>query len=85
MTFETVYLTLNQVEATMVRDFLLDQGIACKLSSQFPGAVYGSSVEEIQVQVDAEVAPHALELVEAYFSAVEIDLDAEFELDLLSS
>lgn len=76
MTFETVYRTFNQVEATMVQEFLQDQGIACKLSSQFPGAVYGSSVEEIQVQVDAQDAPQALELVEAYFSAAGTDLDS---------
>ena len=75
MTFETVYRTLSQVEAAMVRDFLMDQGIACKLSSQFPGDVYGSSVEEIQVQVNAEHASQALELVEAYFSA-ETDLES---------
>lgn len=75
MAFETVYRTFNQVEAAMVRDFLQAQGITSKLSSQFPGDVYASSVEEIQVQVDAEVAPQALELVEAYFSAAETDLE----------
>lgn len=68
MKFITVYRAFNETEAGMVRDFLIDQGIQSTISSQFPEAVYGSAVQEIQVQADAEQEALARELIAAYFS-----------------
>lgn len=68
MKFVTVYRAFNEVEAKMVKEFLDDQGIHTKISSQLPSAVYGFTNQEIKVQVDEQNEDLALELVEAYFS-----------------
>jgi len=78
MTFVNVYRAQNETEASMVRDFLEDNGIAGKLSSQLPAAVYGLSMQNVDVQVAEADKERALELIEAYFSAsAEID-ESEF-------
>ncbi len=78
MTFVNVYRAQNETEASMVRDFLEDNGIAGKLSSQVPAAVYGLTMQNVSVQVAETDKGRALELIEAYFSAeAEVD-ESEF-------
>lgn len=75
MKFVTVYRTMNEIEAGMVRDFLQDQGISSTISSDIPAAVYGLSTQEVEVQANAADAERALELVEAYFSSEPLDIE----------
>lgn len=62
----TVYTVANPIEAEIIKNALVDEGIACVLDNELQAAEPGLMGLEIKVQVPVHQASRAREFIEAH-------------------